>query len=302
MRHINLNLLPIFSTLLESKSVSQAAQTLNMTQPAVTYSIKKLREIFKDELFIRTGHGITPTLFALELKKELAPLLNRISRLYDLQPEFTPAASRRNFKIGISEYAALTILKPLLQHCQTLAPHITFVTQHINRYNGLDKLIDDNLDMIIGNIGDSPKMFQEVTLYNDYFVVLACKKNKNITDRISLEAYQTLPHVKIALNEDRENTLDEFFAKKFITRNTVCIVTQYMLGLSLIPQSEKIITEPFLFALPWLKTLGLKVVAPPLTLPKIMIKMIWPRTYDSDPAHTWLREQLHIVAKSLPPQ
>ncbi len=302
LRNSNLNLLPVFQVLLESTSVSQAAMKLNMTQSAVTHSLNKLRALFDDALFIRSKNGMTPTNFARSIQKDLESILNDIERLQAQRAQFSPRTSSHIFKIGITEYAAFTLLTPLLKILETAAPHIKIITSTINRYDGIEKLSRDNLDLIIGNISSAPKNFDLDILYHDYFVILACKNNKSISDAITLDKYQKLPHVKIALHEDRDNTLDELLTHHGITRNTVCVVGHYMLGLSLIPQSQKIITEPFLFALPWMKTLGLKAIAPPVSLPKIPIKMIWPRTHANDPAHLWLRTQLQSVAKSLPPK
>ena len=68
---MDLNLLKTFDAVMKSKSVNDAATALNITAPAVSHALNKLRDQYQDPLFVRQGRGIVPTNFAIELHAEI---------------------------------------------------------------------------------------------------------------------------------------------------------------------------------------------------------------------------------------
>src|ERR1700758_4571830 len=100
-RRFDLNLLLTFRALLEERSVTRAAQRLFLGQPAMSGALKRLREAFGDELFVRTPHGITPTPRALELARQVDPFLQSLHQALTQPPAFDPAQAQRVFRIGL---------------------------------------------------------------------------------------------------------------------------------------------------------------------------------------------------------
>lgn len=102
-RHFDLNLLLTFRALFEERSVTRAAQRLFLGQPAVSGALKRLREAFGDELFVRTARGIAPTPRALELMRQIEPFLQSLHQVLTQPPVFDPASAQRVFRIGLSD-------------------------------------------------------------------------------------------------------------------------------------------------------------------------------------------------------
>jgi DNA-binding transcriptional LysR family regulator len=93
LRNLDLNLLVIFNELLKTKNVSRAAKNLNISQPAVSHALNRLRDYFNDDLFVRTSRGMEPTPHALNLSSPISEALVSIDRTITTQPPFTPETS-----------------------------------------------------------------------------------------------------------------------------------------------------------------------------------------------------------------
>ena len=300
LRNINLNLLPILNTLLETQNVSKAANALGMTQSAVSHALNNLRAQFDDELFIRTPQGMTPTAFAQNLKPEIDTLLKKIEGTLEKRSSFTPRESTKKFTIGISEYAAHTLLPSLQKTLSKTAPNIKIIATNVNRYHGLEQLEKENIDCIIGNFETPEKTFNVRTLYHERFECIAHKKHPLMTAKsLTLKMYEKARHLKISLHSERESYLDEKLAKMQIHRDVCFILSDYMLGLTMAANSNCILTEPEVMSRPWLTKLGLKSRTLPFDINPVPIKMVWHRRFEKDPAHIWLRQNMQKIAKQL---
>jgi DNA-binding transcriptional LysR family regulator len=120
----DLNLLISLQVLLEEGNVSRAAERLFITQPAMSKTLSRLRDVFEDPLFTRSSHGMRPTPRALELQRDLETILQDIQHLL-LGRSFDPASFKGELTIAISEYIGVWLLPPLMARLQFLAPGIT---------------------------------------------------------------------------------------------------------------------------------------------------------------------------------
>jgi DNA-binding transcriptional LysR family regulator len=111
---IDLNLLIALQILLEEKNVSRAAERLFITQPAMSKTLSRLRQVFDDALFTRSGHGMQPTPRATELEKDLAAILGDISQLVS-GSRFDPAQFSGEIRLALSEYIGVALLPQLVQ-------------------------------------------------------------------------------------------------------------------------------------------------------------------------------------------
>ena len=112
---IDLNLLRIFDILMQERSVTKTAQRTGRTQSAVSHSLGKLRDIFQDELFSRDARRMEPTLRAIELSTVISASLSDIRHVIDRHLHFEASETRRNFRVGLSDYTAATFLPSLIE-------------------------------------------------------------------------------------------------------------------------------------------------------------------------------------------
>ena len=105
--HVDLNLLRVFNAIIEERSLTRAGQRLALSQPAVSYSLGRLRTLFDDPLFIRTRVGMQPTPIALELATIVARALDTVREALRYAERFDPAISTRPFRLSLSDVGEL---------------------------------------------------------------------------------------------------------------------------------------------------------------------------------------------------
>ncbi len=144
---VDLNLLISLQVLLEERSVSRAAERLFITQPAMSKTLSRLRQLFDDPLFTRSSHGMRPTPRARELAGDLAGILGDINRLVS-DNEFDPASFNGEVTLALSEYIGITLLPELTRRLQARAPQLSL--RVITRVeNQLEQLALGNLDFAV---------------------------------------------------------------------------------------------------------------------------------------------------------
>src|SRR5258708_34443638 len=117
--HVDLNLLRVFQAIGEERSLTKAGQRLALSQPAISYSLGRLRTLFDDPLFIRTRSGMQPTPIALELSGIVSRALDTVREALRYAEHFDPAVSRRTFRLSLSDAGELAYLPPF---CVALHP------------------------------------------------------------------------------------------------------------------------------------------------------------------------------------
>ena len=123
---INLNLLVAFEALLEQRSITKAADQLQMGQPAMSAALSRLRVLFEDELFVRLGRQMQPTLKAQTIALGILAALQQIRQTVTPSPAFEPTSSDRTFAIGSSDYSSFVLVPLLLEFSHQAAPSISF--------------------------------------------------------------------------------------------------------------------------------------------------------------------------------
>ena len=120
----DLNLLKYLDVLLREQNVTRAAEQLGITQPAMSNSLRRLRELFGDPLLIRTSDGMTATERAQELRPLVRQILSQAEQLFTPEDVFQPADSRRVFRIMTSDYAEATLVPHIVRRLRAEAPNV----------------------------------------------------------------------------------------------------------------------------------------------------------------------------------
>src|SRR5215475_16012336 len=124
LSRVDLNLLVVFSVVLEVRHVGQAADRLNLTPSAVSHALGRLRDLLNDPLFLRTPRGVAPTTRALELEKPVAEILGRVAKVMASAVPFDATTSRRRFVIGAPDAAMTSVMSIVLDGVSAQAPHV----------------------------------------------------------------------------------------------------------------------------------------------------------------------------------
>lgn len=146
--HFDLNLLIALDILIEERSVTRAAERLNLTQSAMSAALKRLRESFSDEILVQHGKRMVPTAAALSLAPQVSAALLNMRGILASGMRFDPAQSHRKFRIVASDYITTVLIGPALQVVYGEAPHIQ-IEINLPRSDILDLLEDGEIDLLI---------------------------------------------------------------------------------------------------------------------------------------------------------
>jgi DNA-binding transcriptional LysR family regulator len=161
MPFADLNQLRTFVVLYELRSVTAAADRLHVTQPTVSYTLRRLRERFADELFRREGHDMVPTAKATALFGPLHEALARIDETVSDPDAFEPAGFSGELALGLTSIGEQTFLPPIMAALsrEASSPHLQ--VERLDADQVEDGLIRGSIDlaMTVSMIG-SPRLWR----------------------------------------------------------------------------------------------------------------------------------------------
>jgi len=309
INRIDLNLLVYLDALLRERNVTQAAHQLNLSQPAMSNGLRRLRELFNDPLLVRTRDGMTPTERALELEPIVREVLITIDRAVQPTAAFDPGEARRVFRIMASDYAESTLLPTVLGQLRTLAPGLTLDIMTPSDVSFLD-VERGKVDMVINRFDSMPQSFHQIHLWDDSFSCLLSPENPVLED-FSLDNYLKANHVwvsktgmgvGIGVDPDdvqRLGWVDAALNKLGKKRQIRVFTRHYQAAMTMAEQNDLIVTLPTRAAL--LKANNPRVVLrePPLDIPPLELKMAWSPLLQHNPANRWLRKLIADSARAL---
>lgn len=308
LSRIDLNLLVYLDVLLQERNVSRAAERLDITQPAMSNSLRRLRDLFKDPLLIRTGSGMKPTERALELEPLIRDILVGTEQVLQPAAEYNPATSRQVFRIMASDYAEATLLPALLSRIRDESPYITLdiLTPSDVTFQDVEK---GQVDLAINRFDYLPQSFHQLPLWHDGFACLMHQSNPALED-FNLDNYLTMPHIWVSKSGAGVGTgmdpqslqklgwVDDALAELNKKRRIRVFTRHYQVAAHLAQQPDLIATVPHRFAQLFLDSPHLEVREPPFQIEPIELKMAWSPLLQHSSAHKWLRRLVKDVAET----
>ncbi len=294
IRNKDLNLLLLFHVLYQEQSVSAAAERMALSQPAISHRLNKLRDELGDELFVRVSRGLTPTPRAHELAPIVSNLLAGIRGFYD-QCEGDNFLNRSDrFQIFSTDYIESLLLPKLIPIIREQAPKVQLVTRNLQGPLPKAEMERGQCDLAIaGYFGEIPDGFYQQTLYQDEFVVLACKDNPFTKGSLTLENYLACDHLMITFSGDLSSSIDQKLAAMNQTRKVIAGLTSFHSPALVIPGTQTLLTclrsvaEQAIRINP-----DLEHHPCPLELETVHMQQVWHQRSHEDPLRRWLREQI----------
>lgn len=197
MNSYDLVMLRAFTQVYETRSVRRSAENLFVTQPAVSYSLAKMRRLFDDPLFIRRNQQMEPTERAAQLYPRLREVLNSLDSVMDQDPEFDPAVSRKSFTLQLSDLSVHGLLPRILRITQHYAPHIRIHVEPLQLSRAADDLFHERCDAVICSSQlESPEIRQDF-LFAQKYSGMCSPNHPRISGTPTLPQYLAEKHVVI---------------------------------------------------------------------------------------------------------
>ncbi|WP_284614699.1 LysR family transcriptional regulator [Aquabacterium humicola] len=289
LHELDLNLLVVFHQLLIDRRVSKAAESLGLTQPAVSNSLAKLRRLFGDELFLRTPRGMEPTPHAQQLAESVSVALAMIHGGINQRTHFDAQTAERGFTVGMTDIGEIYFLPALLERLRRDAPGVTLSTVRNTAVNLRDEMEAGQVDLALGLLPQLKAGFYQRRLFMQRYVCLLRQGHRLAKKRMTAAEYAAAEHLVVISAGTGHGKVDEVLQRAGITRRVRLTVPHFVSVGHILQGSDLVATVPEGLADRLAAPFGLVKAVHPARLPDVAINAFWHAKVHRDPANRWLR-------------
>lgn len=299
-RTLDLNLLRVFDATMAEGSLTRAAATLAMTQPAVSHALRRLREHLGEELFERVAHGVRPTPRAEALWPAVREALATLRQ--NLAPgDFDPARDEAQFHLAMADSTAALLMPPLVQVIEATAARANLRVLPLTTREPTGLLDSGEADLALGFFpalitrlvaqGDSAHLRHQ-RLYDTRYVCVMRQGHPLAERPLTLADFVAAHHLLVSFSGRPFGLVDQALAALGHKRRIVLTVNQFATAGRVVSASEllTVLPESFVGATGVAGELAIREI--PLALDPVHVEMVWHLRRDADAAHRWLRRQV----------
>jgi DNA-binding transcriptional LysR family regulator len=294
LKDIDLNLLRLFDAVYRQRNVSRAAESLELTQPAASHGLTRLRLLIKDPLFVRAPGGVQPTPKADRLAQAVRTALGTLEEALSESAEFDPLRSNKTFRIHMSDIGEGRFLPDLMVVLREQAPGVRVETMPLPRGEIIDALDSGRIDFAFGFL-PSVKETQRVQLLKDRYIVLLREGHPFARLRRSgkalLEALKQLEFVAVRTHADTLRILQLMNLEDRLRLTT----EHFMVLPAIVKATDLAVVMPHNIARGFAAEGGYAIVEPPFPLRDFAVSLHWSKRFESDPGNRWLRSVVEAV-------
>lgn len=309
LKNIDLNLLVYLDVLLRERNVTRAAESLGISQPAMSNGLRRLRKLFSDPLLVRTSDGMSPTERAEHLQPMIREVVASVEKVVQPDRQFDAAHADRVFRISVSDYSESTLLPDMLRRMRSEAPNVTLdiLTPSDVSFQDLEQ---GSVDLVINRFDVLPQSFHQMPIWRDSFSCIFSHHNP-IRDDFNLETYLEAGHVWVSKTGmgvgvgmepgagQRLGWVDASLAKLGKRRRIRVFTRHYEAAMRLAVLRDLIITLPSKAAKLLKDDPAVIILPPPFEIPEIELTMAWSPLLQHNPAHQWVRRLIADVARDM---
>ncbi|MCB1664165.1 MAG: LysR family transcriptional regulator [Pseudomonadales bacterium] len=287
-KRCDLNLFLVFDTIYTERNLTQAARTLDITQPAVSNALARLRKLFDDELFIRTARGMQPTPVADNVAHNVSAALGLLKGSLLERQNFDPLQTERVFQFSMSDLAEALVLPRLMPLIESSAPHLTLQSYYVKRQELARNLARGEVDFAVEvPLVDDPQLCHHSLISDDYVCVLR-HGHPALQEAFTLDAFLALQHVHVSSRRKGMGQVDLALLKLDVERRIRLRVQHYRVAAAIVGSTDLALSMPRFLA----ERYDLAILPLPFPVPQLNFHLYWHRQADSDSAHRWMRESL----------
>ncbi|WP_437715691.1 LysR family transcriptional regulator [Sorangium sp. So ce448] len=292
---LDLNLLVALDALLAERNVTRAAKRLNLSQPALSAQLQRLRELLGDPLLVPAQRGMTPTRRALELQAPLHEALEGVRTVLAAGAGFDPATSELTVAIAASDYVQYAVLMPLAFQLRREAPGVRLAWRALDVAQLAGQVERGEVDLAVLTPELAPEHLRSRKVLDERFVVIVRRNHPLVSRTISLDQLCALDHVVVSPRGGGfTGATDAALAALGRERRVVLSVPSFLMVPELVARSDMAALVPERLARD--RADRLELLPPPVPVPGFAIVMAWHHRTARHPALTWLRDRVRSLA------
>jgi DNA-binding transcriptional LysR family regulator len=290
-------LISALDALLQERNVSRAAERTGLSQPAMSRSLRRLRNLFRDELLVRVGREYYLTSFAEALVEPVDEIHKLVRATVERRPSFDPQRDRQTFSIAASDYVAFLLLKPLAASLAVEAPGLTLRTRGLSEET-FHELEAGHLDFVIANRPPEERVPGQL-LFTDRWLCAVALDNPEVGAEISLDQYLSFPHVTYSSGATRPYPGELALAHLGRSQRNVVTIDSFFLLPFFLPGTRYVALVPERTGARLAEFANIRLLETPFQTDPVRIYISWhPRSTDN-PAHRWLRDRIAEISSDL---
>lgn len=302
-KNVDMHLLACFDALMTERQVTRAANRMEMSQPAMSSVLSRLRIVFGDPLLVRTPHGMVPTPRALEIVEHIRQGLFHIDKALTHGGGFDPATAELTVWITTTDYAAVTLMPALIAKLAKEAPGIKIAIRTTAPTRLREDLESGDNHLAIGYFRVSSGGIYSSALMEDTIACVARADHPTIHDGLGLEEYIGARHAYFAGISPADITPIEEITDAALSalgyeRTISFRMTNILVILPVVAATDLLATLPFGAALRACDQFPLQVLQLPFDVPQLKLSLFWHERTHRAPAHHWVREAIRQVART----
>ena len=290
--NLDLNLLRTFDVVYTEGSLTRAARVLNISQPAVSNALSRLRDCLGDRLFIRDRRGMVPTSFAAGLAPSIHQALEAIRSGLEAREDFDPRVSERTFRVSMNDPAEALFIRPLIEACAGEAPNVSVLCNFIGRHEIGNEMSAGSLDLAIDVPTLTDGRARHASLLQETYTCLVRPEHRLAGRSITPGEYLGLGHVHVSARRYGLGHVDRALADAGCKRRIRLRIRNPEIAADIVRRTDLAMTVPQHFAAEW----GLAALELPFAIPPLDWQLYWPTRLEDDASNRWLREKLLAIA------
>jgi DNA-binding transcriptional LysR family regulator len=290
LARIDLNLLVVFDAVARRRSVTLAAESLALSQPAVSHALRRLRDLMRDPLFVRSADGLVLTPRAQACLPQVRSILADIEGVL-VGDMFDPATTTRTFRLAGSDYTMLTVVPAVVARLRRDAPGARIDVSHVG-IDLFDRMAAGDVDLGFFGSGLMPGRYRTRELFRERFVGLICRNHplgpKAERGAITLADYLAHPHVVVTFRNALPSPVDDALDRLGHQRRIAMVTPNFAANIASLPGTDLIMSAPSRLATGADAERFVRFDLP-IDAPAYAYLMGWHERTEQDPALAWLR-------------
>jgi len=296
LSQLDFKLLLSLSRLLKNRSVSLAADEMNMSQPAMSRSLAKLRTVFNDPLFVRTSNGMEATPRALSLEQPLSRTLEQLNELV-LNQEFLPESCNRNFRLHMSSYTTQAHLPAISEAFYREAPNAQIEIIDLKEKSLLNQSTQD-IDLVLcSQVMQVPDTFHRLSVGQESSYCFMAKNHPLATGKFTLDDYLKYPHIVTTLGGGPNFPIETTLSKLNKVRKVGLRTPHYLAALEVLSRTQMLFSSSPLVPDRFRQQFSITSRPLPFNHNTLQYALAWPPTVNKDPVQQWFRKLCGDIIK-----
>nr|WP_229416022.1 LysR family transcriptional regulator [Massilia sp. PDC64] len=293
---MDFNLLVTLDALLAERSVSRAAQRLNLSQPALSAQLARLRGMLGDPLFVPSHRGMTPTPLALGLQAPLAAALAQLRDVVTSARAFDPARDEFTVHVACSDYVQSALLLDFTLALRREAPGLRIALRPGDPVRLEAQMEKGEVDLAVLTPEGIAESLRSRPLFEERYVFIARRGHPVLRRPLDTQRFCELEHVMVSPRGGGfTSPVDEVLDAQGLRRRVVVSASTFHSVLDLVERSDLVALVPARMVEG--RNVRVRVLAPPLSVPGFAIHMAWHNRNHGDAAQRWVRERLVAFAR-----